>query len=212
MARPVDIAWRDLRLSHESDPAVTEIGKADRIPRGDFIRRAPVEFGGDVVRHRCHHALDHEAGFGDSYRHRGWPHGRDGDADTERIDVLEGWIALVLVGQNEPARVSQAFDAIDRLDASECGQDHRIAKGQIVGLLDRAVLGHFLDMHHGLIDAGDARIGYPFDVAVAHFALEQAFGVAHAVKTEVADIGFGGDKGHWHLVADFTAAQFGVED
>ena len=81
-----------------------------------------------------------------------------------------------------------------------------------MGLLDYAVFGYFLDMHHGLIDASDTRIGHPFDVAVAHFAFEQAFGVAHAVKAKVADIGFGGDKGHRHLVADFTAAQFGVED
>ena len=58
----------------------------------------------------------------------------------------------------------------------------------------------------------DPGIGDPFDVAVAQLAFQQALGVADAVQAEMADIGFRGDEGHRHLVANAPLAQFGVED
>ena len=63
-----------------------------------------------------------------------------------------------------------------------------------------------------VLDLLDPRAGHPLDVVVAHLALEQALGVADAVEAEVADIGFGGDEGHRHLVADLAAAQLRLED
>ena len=40
-------------------------------------------------------------------------------------------------------------------------------------------------------DLLDPRAGHPLDVVLAHFAFEQALGVADAVEAEMADIGLG---------------------
>ena len=47
---------------------------------------------------------------------------------------------------------------------------------------------------------------------LAHLAFQKPLGVADPVEAEMADIGFGGDESHGHLVADFSTAQFGVEN
>ena len=75
----------------------------------------------------------------------------------------------MLVGQDEPARVGQTFDAVNRGNAPKCRQDHRIAERQVMAGFDRAVLGHFLDMHRACLDLGDPGVGDPLDVAVAQF-------------------------------------------
>ncbi len=143
-----------------------------------------------------------------------------GVADTGAIatptpiakDVREFRIALRLVDQDEAARIGQAFDAAHRGDAAEGRQHHRIGERQFVRLGDAAVLADLLDRHLAGFDLGDARIGDPLDVVVAHFAFEQALGVADAVEAEMADIGLRGHEGHRHAVAEFALAQLGVED
>ncbi|GEM92221.1 hypothetical protein RSP03_12880 [Cereibacter sphaeroides] len=90
-------------------------------------------------------------------------------------------------------------------------QHHRIAEGQGMGLRG-AAFGHFLDMHRPRLDPRDPGRGDPFDMAAAQRGFEQPLGVAHPVEAKMADIGFGGDEGHGHPVADPASAQGRIED
>src|SRR5690606_12170308 len=58
----------------------------------------------------------------------------------------------------------------------------------------------------------DTRVHDPLDVAVAHFAFEEALGVPDAIQPEMADVGLRGYKCHRNLVADTPLAQLGVEN
>ena len=121
-------------------------------------------------------------------------------------------IALVLVDDDEAARVGELLDAPDGADAAERGQHHRIGKRQFVGLADRAVVRDFLDRHLALLDVLDAGVGDPLDMLLAHLAFEQSLGIADPVEAEMTDIGFGCHKGHGDAVAELAAAQFGFQD
>ena len=118
----------------------------------------------------------------------------------------------MLVDDDEAARIDEAVDPAQRRDAAEGGQHHRIGERQLARRLDRAVVGDFLDRHLARLDLFHPRAGDPLDVVLAHFALEQALGVADAIETEMADIRLGGDKGHRHAVANAATPEFGLED
>jgi hypothetical protein len=85
-------------------------------------------------------------------------------------------------------------------------------EGQLVLLLDLAVLAQLGDEHLARLHLGDLGVADPLDVVVAQVALEHALGVAHAAQTHVADVGLGRDEGQRHLVAQFAALQVLVED
>ena len=163
---------------------------------------------------RCRdHGLDHEAGLGHAAGNRRRPHGRDrdADADAKMFGILR--VALVLVDDDVKPR-GLVSPSMPRIAATPRNgrQHHGEAEGQFLRGLDAAVLVDFFHRHHAGLDLLDAAAGHPLDVVVAHFALEQALGVAHAIESEVADVGFGGDEGHRHAVADLAAAQFGFDD
>jgi hypothetical protein len=125
---------------------------------------------------------------------------------TPTEDVGEGRVLLVLVGEDEAARIGQPLDAAHRLDAAEGGQHHRIGEGQSCGpTLPSSAISS--TMHLAGLEPVHPRIGDPLDVLVAHLAFEQALGVADPVEAEMADIGLGGDEGHRHLVAHLRVAQ-----
>ena len=188
---PVDVARRDLGLGEEGHAAVAEIGQADGVPGRHIGRFLAVDFLPQIVGDGRDHALDHEAGFGHADRHRGRADRRNRDTDAQRIDIGEGRIALVLVGQDEASRIDQPLDPTHGFDAPEGRQHHGIDERQGVGRLDRSVLVDRLDVHRPRLDPGHLGAGNPFDVPVAHLALQQAAGIADTVQPEVADIRFG---------------------
>ena len=166
----------------------------------------------DIQRGGGDHRLDHEAGLRHAARHRRRPdrRNRDAHADPEYVRIFR--ILLVLVDDDETARIDEAVNAAQRRDPAERRQHHRIGERQFARRLDRAVVGDLFDRHLARLDLLHPRAGDPLDVVLAHFALEQALGVADAVEADVADVGFGGDEGHRHAVADAAAPQFGLED
>ena len=95
----------------------------------------------------------------------------------------------MIVDEDEAARVDEALDAHQWLDAAKSRQHHRIAERQLVRRLNLAILGDLLGDHLARFDLLDARAGQPLDVAFPHLALEQAFRVADAVEAEMADVG-----------------------
>src|SRR5690606_2909438 len=210
--RPVHVAWRELWLSDEGDTAIAEIRKADGVPACFGCRLLAFENCSEVKGGCRHHTFDHEAGFRHADRYGGRTCGRYGDTYAEREDFREGRIALMLVNDDEAARIGQPFDIANGGHSPESGKHHRIAERQVVRVLERAALVHFLYMHHAGLDAGHARVGDPFDVTVAHFAFEQGLGIADAVQAEMADIGLWRYIGHRHLVTDFAATKLGIED
>ncbi len=118
----------------------------------------------------------------------------------------------ILACQDEAARIGQALDPAHGGHAPERRQDHGVGKGKVARLFDAAVLVHLLDRDLSRLDGLDARVDDPLDVAVAHLAFQEALGVADAVQTEMADIGFGCDESHRHLVPDPALAQLGIQD
>ena len=71
----------------------------------------------------------------------------------------KGRVALMLVDQDEAARVGQTLDAPHRRDAAEGGQQHREDLGQLMGACDAAILGDLGDedpLGLDLFDAGVA--------------------------------------------------------
>ena len=87
-------------------------------------------------------------------------------------------------------------------NAAERRNHHRELERQLVRLLRLAVLVDLGHVHLAGFDLVDLGVDDPFDVAVAHLRFEHALGVADAAEAEMADIGFGRDEGHRHLVAD----------
>ena len=118
----------------------------------------------------------------------------------------------MLVDDGETARIGQAFDALQRLDAAKRGQHHGIAERQLARRFDRAVIGDFLDRHLARLDLFDLGRGDPLDVLGAELGFQQTASVAHPVQPEVPDIGLRGDKGHRHLVPDFQPPQRGFQN
>ena len=212
LRRPVDVARRDLGLGDEGDAAVAEIREADGVPGAFGVRRLALGQAMDVVRRGGDHGFDHEPGLGHADRNRRLARGRDRDADSHREDLREGRVALVLVGEDEAARVGQPLDVAHRRHAAEGRQHHGEDLGQLVRPGHRAVLGDLRDMELVGLDPVDAGIGDPLDVPLAQGALQEALGIADPVEAEMADIGLGGDEGHRHLVADLRVAQGLVED
>ena len=49
-------------------------------------------------------------------------------------------------------------------------------------------------------------------MTVAKLRLEELLRVANTVEAKMADVGFGGDEVHRHLVADLAFLEFGIED
>ena len=86
----------------------------------------------DVARRRRYHGFDHEAGLWHAHRNRRLADGRDGDAYANREYLGEGRIALVLVDENEAARIGEAFDAAHRFHAAEGRQHHRVGEWDFV--------------------------------------------------------------------------------
>src|SRR6185437_8259386 len=199
--RPVDVSGRDLRLGYESDAAVAHVGEADGIPRRLSVRLGAVDQALDIVGRRRNHGFDHEAGLGHADGNRRLANRWDRDAYADAEDVREFRVALVLVDQDEAARVGQTVDAAHRLDASESRQQHGIGERQFMGLEHRAA---FADLRRGKLaglDLVQPGVGDPLDMAVAHGAFEHALCVAYTVEAEVPDIGLGGDEGHRYAVA-----------
>ena len=77
---------------------------------------------------------------------------------------------------------------------------------------DLAAVVHLAHEHLAGFNLCDFGVGDPLDVVVAEFALQHRLGVTHAAQAHVADIGFGADVGHRHLVAQLAALQVLVED
>ena len=121
-------------------------------------------------------------------------------------------IALELVDEGKAARIGKPLDATHRRDAAEGGKHHGIAEGQLLLGFHRTIIGNLLDGHLAGLEFLDPRTCHPFDVMAAHLAFEQTLGVADAIEPQVADIGFRRNEGHRHAVADFAAAQFGLEN
>src|SRR5690554_4288732 len=108
--RPVHVAWRELWLSDEGDTAIAEIRKADGVPACFGCRLLAFENCSEVKGGCRHHTFDHEAGFRHADRYGGRTCGRYGDTYAEREDFREGRIALMLVNDDEAARIGQPFD------------------------------------------------------------------------------------------------------
>ncbi|MPL80122.1 hypothetical protein SDC9_26015 [bioreactor metagenome] len=212
LRRPVHVARRDLRLRHEDDALIAEIGEADRVPGADLVGLAAAHEIADVMRSGGDHRLDHEAGLRHPHRHRGRADRRDRDADADAEDIAVFRVALILVDNHEAARVHQPLEPDQRRDAAEGGQHHRIAEGHLLHRLHRTVVGDLLDGHLAVLDLLHLARGHPLDVLVAQVRFHQPLGVAHPVEAEMADIGLRGDEGHRHLIADLRLAQRGVED
>ena len=81
-----------------------------------------------------------------------------------------------------------------------------------MGFRNGSVDGHLLEGYLGIFDHLDARIRQPFDVVLAHLALEETLSVTHPVKTEMADIGLGGHERHRDAIANLSPPQFCIED
>ncbi len=120
--------------------------------------------------------------------------------------------ALVLVDQHEAARIAQALHGRHGIDALEGRQQHRELERQRMGFFVGAGFVALHHMHHALFNLADLGIDDPFDVALAHLAFHQAFGIAHAAQAHVADVRLAGYEGHRHLVAQLALAQVGIED
>ena len=132
--------------------------------------------------------LDHEACLGHADGHRGLAHRRNGDADADGEDLGKGRVSLVLVDENESARVGQPLDAAHRLDAAERRQHHCERLRQFMRPAHRTVLGDLRHVDRIPLEAVDAGVAYPLDMVLAHRTLEQALGVADTIKPEVADV------------------------
>jgi hypothetical protein len=102
---------------------VTEIGKADCIPRTLRVGLLSIHKALDVMRRGAHHRLDHESGLWHADRNGGLADGRDCNTDADREHVLIFRILLMPVGKDEAARISQSFDV------AHCGHD--MIRGQI---------------------------------------------------------------------------------
>ena len=75
-----------------------------------------------------------------------------------------------------------------------------------------AVLVVLGDEHLAGFHLGDPGVADGLDVLAAEDRLHQPLGIADAAEAEVADVGFGGDEGHRHLVANLAPAQVGFHD
>ena len=180
---------------------------ADRLGLSRPSSSAPI-----LRRGRRDHGFDHEAGLRHADRHRRLADRRDRHAHADGEDVREGRVALVLVDEDEAARIGQALDAGTAGTPRNAGSIMEKAKGSSWLVLTRAVLVDLLDEHLAGLDLVDPGVGDPLDVPLAHGALQQALGVADAVEAEMADVGLRRDEGHRHLVAHLGAAQRRVED
>ena len=206
LCRPVDIAWRDLRLGDKGHAFIAKISKTQCVPRCLFGWFARLDQRCQIVRDGRYHAFDHETGFGNTNRHWRWADWRDGDAHPDREYVGKGWATLMLIDQHKATRVGQPGDSKNCGNTAKRWEHHREFERQCLGCCDRSVGRDLVNMHDTGFEGGRPRIGYPFDMTFAHFAFHHRFGVAHAIEAKMSDIGFGCHKGHWHAVADFSAS------
>ena len=84
--------------------------------------------------------------------------------------------------------------------------------GQGVGALDVALIVQLLHRHLAILRRHGAGIADPLHVAHPQFALQHPLGVAHAVETQMADVGLAGDKCHGHILSHLLVAQVAIED
>ena len=110
-------------------------------------------------------------------------------------------VPLVLVDEDEAARIGQPLDAAHRLMPRKAGSIIEIAEGQFLLALRLAVLVDLLDV---IVPAST----FLTRALVIHLmclsrisTFQQPLGVAHAVQPQVADVGLGRDEGHRHAVA-----------
>ena len=122
-------------------------------------------------------------------------------------------VALVLVDEDEAARIDQPVDAADgrrrrgRPEASWKRQ--RAVRGSTFGLpasstSSTCIIAGSTDVTLALV----THLMWRSRISLS----SKRLGVADPVEAEMADIGLGGDEGHGHAVADLAAAQLGIED
>src|SRR3990167_1094934 len=119
LREPVDIARRNLWHCDERNAVIAKVGQADRVPGCLGAWLASFQLLLNIVSGGGHHRLDHVARFwrADRYRrHFDW---RYCHANADGIDIFKSGIALMLIDQNETARIGQAFNAEYGIDTLE---------------------------------------------------------------------------------------------
>ena len=142
-----------------------------------------VELLTNVVSCRSHHGFDHVARLRRSGGYWRLAQRRDGDTDTDRVDVLESWVALVFIHQDKASWIHESFNAQQAIDALECRQHHAVFEGQFMLLFFLTVFIEFSHVHHAGFDTVDLGIADPVNVLVTKFAFKQSFGIANAAQT-----------------------------
>src|SRR5690606_7904491 len=182
LLRPRHVARRHLRQGDESDARISHVGQADRVPGRGCGGRLTVELGRDVADDRRNHRLDHIAGLRRAGRNGRLFDGRDRNAYSSRVDVRITRAALMLVDQDEAARVDESLDVAHGGDAAKRGQEHREA------LLDPLrfdrVASLVMDGERDAVRVHgvDLRVRDPLDVVLAELGLEQALRIADAAE------------------------------
>ena len=93
----------------------------------------------------------------------------DRNANADREDVLVFGVALMIIDEDEAARIRQAFDIHDRIDALEGRQNHRVLELELVLFLVVAIFVDLGEMHFAFFDLRYFGVSRPVDVAITHF-------------------------------------------
>src|SRR5208283_2261870 len=216
-AGPVDIPRRDLRHGDKSHAAVAEVGEADGAPSRFAARLLACDQVANVFGDGRDHRFDHISSFRNTDRDGRRLERWNGDANADREDILEGWIALAFVDEDKAAWIGEACETLSILshhagDSAKPWDEHREFGWQAVLTLRLSIFPNLGDVHGLSIGTVELCVGYPFDVAVTERRFENALGVADAAKAEMADIRLGSNKGDWHAVPYFTLAKISVHD
>src|SRR5208337_429444 len=211
------IPRRDLRHGDKSHTAVAEVGEANGAPSRFAARLLACDQVANVFGDGGDHRLDHISGFRntdrDGCRLERW----NGDANADREDILEGWIALAFVDDDKAARIGEACETLSILshhagDSAKPWDEHRELGWKAVLTLRLSIFPNLGDVHGLSIGAVEFCVGYPFDVAVTERRFENSLSVAHAAEAEMADIRLGGNKGDRHAVPYFTLTKISIDD
>ena len=84
----------------------------------------------------------------------------------------------MFVDQHEAARVAQARDCGDGVDAFERGDYGAEGKGQFVLFLERSALIEFLNRHLVRAHGCHLGVGNPFDMPLTKLGFHQTFAIA----------------------------------
>ena len=135
------------------------------------------------------HGFDHETCLRHANRNRCLSRWGDRNTYANAKDLRIFRVALMLVCNDEALRIHEAVNISHRRHTPEGRQHHGVFHGQLMRLLDRAILVDLFHDHLSGFDLFHAGIGDPLDVAFSQLAFEQALGVAHAIEAEMTDIG-----------------------